>query len=185
MSEEKVKRLARLREILVRRLEELEAELAGLREMLSFLDELLKELSFRRPPMPGEEAAPPGPAEAEREGGENIIPLTTFEGELLANMFVGPDYVRIVPAEDKKFHASSRPFRYFIRQLKGMQDRDASLVARGQLSPDEVVVFNVVKEDDVVKEVVIKNVKPGDVSKLRSIARWAFRIMWEQMTGSG
>ncbi|OYT52516.1 hypothetical protein B6U66_01650, partial [Candidatus Bathyarchaeota archaeon ex4484_135] len=114
----------------------------------------------------------------------NVIPLTTVEGELLANMYVGPDYVRIVPAEDKKFHASSRPFRFFIRQLKGMQDRDASLVAAGKLSPDEVVSFNVVKEDDVVKEVVIKNVRPEEVRKLRSIARWTFRTMWEQMTGS-
>jgi len=187
MSEEKVRRLARLREILVRRVEELEAELSGLKEVLSFIDELLKELSFRRPPLPGEgEEIGPGPeaAEAPRPVEENVIPLTTVEGELLANMYVGPDYVRIVPAEDKKFHASSRPFRFFIRQLKGMQDRDASLVAAGKLSPDEVVSFNVVKEDDVVKEVVIKNVRPEEVRKLRSIARWTFRTMWEQMTGS-
>ena len=186
-----MRRLARLREILVRRVEELEAELSGLREVLSFVDELLKELSFRRPPLPGEgEEIGGGPeslaetAGATRSVEENVIPLTTVEGELLANMYVGPDYVRIVPAEDKKFHASSRPFRFFIRQLKGMQDRDANLVAAGKLSPDEVVSFNVVKEDDVVKEVVIKNVRPDEVRKLRSIARWTFRTMWDQMTGS-
>ncbi|HDJ25950.1 MAG TPA: hypothetical protein ENF34_01370 [Candidatus Bathyarchaeota archaeon] len=95
-------------------------------------------------------------------------------------MYVGPKYVRIVPAEDKVFQASSRPFRYFLRQLKGMQDRDASLVAEGKLSPDDVLSFNVIKEDDVVKEVLIKNVKPGDVKGLRSLARWTFRTMWEQ-----
>ena len=184
-----MRRLARLREILVRRVEELEAELSGLREVLSFVDELLKELSFRRPPLPGEgEEIGAGPvaeaAEATRPVEESVIPLTTVEGELLANMYVGPDYVRIVPAEDKKFHASSRPFRFFIRQLKGMQDRDANLVAAGKLSPDEVVSFNVVKEDDVVKEIIIKNVRPEEVRKLRSIARWTFRTMWDQMTGS-
>jgi len=185
MSEERVRRIARLREILARRVEELEAELSGLREILSFVDQLLKELSFRRPPMPGEEEGQ-APAEEveERPPGETVMPLTTIEGELLANMYVGPKHVRIVPAEDKKFHASSRPFRFFLKQLKGMQDRDANLVAAGRLRPDEVVSFSVVKEGDVVKEVIIKNVRPEDVKKLRSIARWTFRTMWEQMTGS-
>jgi len=186
MSEERVRRIARLREILARRVEELEAELSGLREILSFVDQLLKELSFRRPPMPGEEGgqAPVAEEVEERPPAETVVPLTTIEGELLANMYVGPGYVRIVPAEDKKFHASSRPFRFFLRQLKGMQDRDANLVAAGRLSPDEVVSFNVVKEGDIIREVVIKNVRPEDVKKLRSIARWTFRTMWEQMTGS-
>ncbi|RLI08756.1 hypothetical protein DRO32_01815 [Candidatus Bathyarchaeota archaeon] len=188
MSEEKVERLAHLREILVKRVEELEAELSGLREVLAFVDQLLKELSFKRLSLP--EEGPGAGREAGPEGGvapppgETVMPLTTVEGELLANMFVGRGYVRIVPADDKKFHASSRPFRFFLRQLKGMQDRDASLVAQGSLSPDEVVSFNVVKEGDVVKEILIKNVRPEDVKKLRSIARWAFRTMWDQMTGS-
>ena len=183
MAEEKVKRIARLRELLARRVEELEAELSGLKEVLAFVDELLKELSFRQLSLP-EEAEAEGRAQTPPPAvEEQVMPITTIEGELLANMYVGPGYVRIVPAEGKKFHASSRPFRYFLRQLKGMQDRDATLVAEGQLRPDEVVSFNVVKEDDVVKEVVIKNVRPEDVRKLRSIARWTFRTMWEQMTG--
>ena len=186
--------MARLRELIVRRIEQLEDELSGLREVLSFVDELLKELSFRRLSLPEEGATAPSPAPAGPETptgpaqpsgapGETAIPLTTVEGELLANMYVGPGYVRIVPAEDKKFHASSRPFRYFVRQLQGVQDRDASLVAEGRLSPDEVTTFNVITDGDVVKEVVIKNVKPGDVRKLKSVARWAFRTMWQQMTG--
>jgi len=191
MSEERVRKIARLREFIVKRIEELEEELSGLRELLKFVDELLKELSFRRLSLPEEagEAAPaPTEVAVEAPAGpaqeENVVPLTTVEGELLANMYIGPNYVRIVPAEDKEFHASSRPFRYFVRQLQGMQDRDASLVAEGRLSPDQVISFNVVKEDDVIREVVIKNVRPEDVRGLRSLARWAFRVMWEQMRPS-
>jgi len=188
MSEERVRRIARLRELIAKRIEELEAELSGLRELLGFVDELLKELSFRRLSLPGEisqggrptEVSGPPPSEV----GENVVPLTTVEGELLANMYVGPGQVRIVPAEDKKFHVSSRPFKYFLRQLQGVQDRDASLVAEGRLSPDEVTTFNVVADGDILREVVIKNVKPGDVRKLKSVARWAFRTMWQQMTGA-
>lgn len=191
MSEEKVRRLAKLREILAKRVEELEAELAGLKEVLAFVEELLKELSFKQLSLPEEEggaptpqpAAAPVPVSPPQE--ERVVPLTTVDGELLANMYVGPGYVRIVPAEDKKFHASSRPFRFFLRQLQGMQDKEASLVAEGKLSPDEVVAFHVTKEGDVVKEIVIKNVKPEDVRKLRSIARWTFRTLWEQMSGAG
>ncbi len=188
MSEERVRRLARLRELLVKRIKELEDELSGLREILSAVEELLKELSFRPLSLPEEEAEAPAPAlapPAPSAEAERVIPLTTVEGEVLAHMHAGPGYVRIVPAEGKRFHASSRPFRYFLRQLQGMQDREASLVAEGRMSPDEVVSFQVVKEGDVIKEVVIKNVKPEDVRKLRSIARWTFRTMWEQMTGSG
>ena len=187
MSEERVRRLARLRELLVRRIKELEDELSGLREILSAVDELLKELSFRPLSLPeeGAEAPSPAPTPAPPAEAERTIPLTTVEGEILAHMRVGPGYVRIVPAEGKRFHASSRPFRYFLRQLQGMQDREASLVAEGRMSPDEVVSFQVVKEGDVIKEVVIRNVKPEDVRKLRSIARWTLRTMWEQMTGSG
>ena len=186
---ERTRRIARLREIIVRRIEELEAELSGLREVLRFVDELLKELSFRELSLPegavGEGPPPQEPVlEEARPQEETVIPLTTVEGDLLANMYVSPGRVRIVPAEDKKFHASSRPFRYFLRQLKGVQDRDASLVAEGLLSPDEVTTFNVVTDGDVVKEVIIKNVKQKDVRKLKSIARWAFRTMWQEMTGS-
>lgn len=191
MSEEKVRKLARLREIIARRVEELEEELSGLKELLSFVEDLLKELSFRRLSLPGEgeeaggvggpELGAPGPSPAPSEAS---IPLTTFEGELLATMYVGPNYVRIVPAEGKSFQASSRPFRYFVRQLKGMQDRDASLVAEGKLSPDEVLSFNIVKEDDEIREIVIKNVRSEDIRGLRSLARWAFRTMWEQSSPS-
>ncbi|RLI39038.1 hypothetical protein DRO60_02340 [Candidatus Bathyarchaeota archaeon] len=187
MSEERVRRLARLRELLVKRIEELEDELSGLREILSAVEELLKELSFRHLSLPeeGAEAPAPAPTPAPSAEAERVIPLTTVEGEVLAHMHVGPGYARIVPAEGKRFHASSRPFRYFLRQLQGMQDREASMVAEGRMSPDEVVSFQVVKEGDVIKELVIRNVKPEDVRKLRSIARWTFRTMWEQMAGSG
>jgi len=186
---ERARRIARLRELIVRRIEELETELSGLREVLRFVDELLKELSFRELSLPGEAAeeevvpraiAPERPVPQE----ESAIPLTTTEGELLANMYVAAGRVRIVPAEDKKFHASSRPFKYLVRQLKGVQDRDASLVAEGLLSPDEVTTFNVVTDGDVIKEIIIKNVKPKDVRKLKSVARWAFRTMGQQMAGS-
>ena len=186
---ERARRIARLREIIVKRIEELEIELSGLREVLRFVDELLKELSFKELSLP-EEALGERPqaeetfVEEQRALEETVIPLTTVEGELLANMYVAPGRVRIVPAEDKNFHASSRPFQYLLRQLKGVQDRDASLVAEGRLSPDEVTSFNVITDGDIVREVVIKNVKPKDVRKLKSIARWAFRTMWQQMTGS-
>ena len=187
---ERARRIAKLREFIVRRIEELETELSGLREVLRFVDELLKELSFRELSLPEEAIGEgPRPQEVSREEArtleETVIPLTTVEGELLANMYVAPGRVRIVPAEDKRFHASSRPFQYFLRQLKGVQDRDASLVAEGVLSPDKVTTFNVVTDGDVIREVIIKNVKPKDVRKLKSIARWAFRTMWQQMTGLG
>ena len=187
---ERARRIAKLREFIVRRIEELETELSGLREVLRFVDELLKELSFRELSLPEEAIGEgPRPQEVSREEArtleETVIPLTTVEGELLANMYVAPERVRIVPAEDKRFHASSRPFQYFLRQLKGVQDRDASLVAEGVLSPDKVTTFNVVTDGDVIREVIIKNVKPKDVRKLKSIARWAFRTMWQQMTGLG
>ena len=186
---ERARRIAKLREFIVRRIEELETELSGLREVLRFVDELLKELSFKELSLPEEAIGGPRPQEVSREEArtleETVIPLTTIEGELLANMYVAPGRVRIVPAEDKRFHASSRPFQYFLRQLKGVQDRDASLVAEGVLSPDKVTTFNVVTDGDVIREVIIKNVKPKDVRKLKSIARWAFRTMWQQMTGLG
>jgi len=186
---ERARRIARLREIIVKRIEELEVELSGLREVLRFVDELLKELSFRELSLP-EEVGEGGPRpqeampEEQRPPEEKVVPLTTVEGVLLAKMYMAPGRVRIVPAEDKNFHASSRPFQYLLRQLKGVQDRDASLVAEGLLSPDEVTSFNVITDGDIVREVVIKNVKPKDVRKLKSIARWAFRTMWQQMTGS-
>lgn len=192
MSEEGlVKRAAELRTSLVKRIEELETELEELRTLLQVVEEFLKEKSFKRleaPAARAEAAEARAPTvEAQPSPPENIIPLTTVDGVLLANMHAGDDYVRVVPAEGMRFHVATPPFQSFLirRVLSKMQEREQEAAARGELPQDAILSYEVIQDEGgVIKAIEIRNVKPHQLRELKSTIRWTLRRMYEKTSGA-
>jgi di/tripeptidase len=62
-----------------------------------------------------------------------------------------------------------------------MQERDSELVRAGQLEPDLVFSYNIVREGDAINEIVIRNFDDDRLRELKSSIRWTFEKMYEKM----
>ncbi len=194
MSEEagKIKKIVAFKKKVEKKIEELESEFKEMQAMLEAVNTLLLEKGFKRAEIsktavaaevskPKEEAivkSSPLPVEH-----ENIVPLKTVAGEPLANLYLDDDFVRIVLAEDKDFNINTPPFTQFLieRVLAKMQEKDNELAGTGQLEPDKILSYNIVREGDTVREILIRNFSADRLRELKSSIRWTLEKMHEKM----
>jgi len=181
--EEKLRKIAEFRTFLENRVKELEVELEGLKATLEFANHILLERGFKKaeavkPPMVLPETAPPAVEF------EETVQLKTASGEFLANLYVGKDSMRVVLAEDKSFDVNTPPFMPFLveRVLAKMQERDRESVRTGEMTPDKMISYNIMREGDVIREIAIRNVGHERVRELKSSIRWTLEKMYEKMT---
>jgi len=191
--EEKIKRIAKFRAILEKRVKETETELEGLRALLEFADSVLLEEGFKRaeiprpsPPTAPEITQPPVPSPPARKG-ERITPIKMVTGELLANLYIQEDNLRVVPAEGRDFNVNIPPFLAFLveRVLEPMKEKDIEAVKEGEIPPDKMFSYNIVRDGEVIREITIKNITPDRSQSLKSAIRWTLEKMYEKMTQSG
>jgi len=183
--EEKLKRIAELRSILEKRISETETELEGLRVILEFVDATLLEKGFKRVDMRKPTLMKPVDTSPAIES-EEAVPLKTVAGDLLANLYVAEGSMRIVPAEDKMFDVNTPPFMPFLveRVLTKMQERDQEAARTGEITPDKILSYNIVRDGDVIREIAIKNAGSERLRELKSTVRWTLEKMYEK-TQSG
>jgi hypothetical protein len=192
-----MKRLVEFKKKLENRIEELSIDLKDSQAMLETINSILLEKGFKRlqvteestkaellPPMENVEENKPGPPSHQSVGNlENATPLQAMTGEVLANLYASEDSVRVVMAEDKDFNINIPPFTHFLieRVLLKMQERDSELARAGQLSPDRIFCYNIVREGDIIREIVIKNADPERLKELKSSIRWTLEKMYEKV----
>ena len=182
---EKIKKIAELRALLQKRVGDMETELEGLRILLGFIDDTLLNKGFRRAeivkPAPTPPKAVPPPPDIEHE---RSIPLKTVTGDLLANLYVGEDSMRVVLAEDKSFDVNTPPFTSFLveRVLAKMQEKDREAASTGEITPDNILSYNINRDGELIREVTIRNVRPERSRELKSAVRWTLEKMYEKMT---
>jgi hypothetical protein len=184
LEEERIRKIAELRETLEERVKSLEAELQGLRILLDFINELLIEKSFKKaeeiakpPSMPD---VKPQPVLAKKQ--LRTILLKTVTDELLATMYIEDDQIRIVPEPNLQFSDNTPPFTAFLidRIIGKMVERDRELVNQGKLLPDKAFSYNIEKDGDILKEILIRNLAPQRERELKSATRWTFEKMLEK-----
>jgi hypothetical protein len=191
---ERMRRLVEFKEKLEKRIGKLEAELKDLLGTLETVNSILLEKGFKRadtikePPLretalSTEEIAIEPEASAHEPGiSENVIPLKTATGELLAVLYLTENSLRALPAADKNFDINTPPFTHFLleRVLMKMQERDNELVRTGQLSPDRALSYSIVREGDLIREIFVKNVDSERARELKSSIRWTLEKMHEK-----
>lgn len=191
---EKIKKLVAFKKKLQKRVSELESELKELQTMLETVDSILLEKGFKRakivktpamtetlPPKEEAEAKPPYPAPTAEY--ESVVPLKTLTGELLANLHLSENSLRVALAEDKNFNSNTPPFTQFLveRVLAKMKEKDNELTRVGQLTPDKVFSYNIVQDGDIIREIAINNVDANRLRELKSSIRWTLEKMYEKM----
>jgi hypothetical protein len=193
---EKMRALVTFKKKLEERIDNLDSETKETQAMLDVVNSILLEKGFKRGDIKKvtaipEEAAPPtkvsvvvedkpAPHAAETE---NVIPLKTVNDESLAIIYVENQTLHVLPDETKNFSVNTPPFNNFLveRVLAKMQEKDNELVRMGQLAPDKMFAYNIVREGDSLREIVIKNVDEERLRELKSSIRWTLDKMYEKM----
>jgi hypothetical protein len=179
--EEDARRLADLRKTLQERIGALENELDDLRTLLALLDKRLAQVSFKKARItePSEE-----PPRVEFEY-ERVVPLKTATGILLAEMQIGHEDLRVIPANEVKLSRDVPPFESFMvkRIFEEMIKKDEDDEKKDKLSPDTRFSYEVREsEDGTIEEIRIKNYRTDRrLRELRTSLRWTLEKMYEKV----
>lgn len=182
---EQIKKVAKLRAVLEKRVEAMEAELDELKTLLSLIDTTLIKDGFKRaeiskpvqPPQKQENRQPP--VVPQKRG----VPLKTVTGDLLAEIYTEKDLMQIVLAEDKNFDITTPPFTSFFveRVLAKMQEKDKEDASKGKLAPENTLSFSIKQDGNIIREITINNLRRERSRELKSSIRWTLEKMYERM----
>ena len=197
--EQKMRKMAELRAMLEKRVNELQTELDQLKSMLEFVNSTLLEKGFRKPeiklpppqpsitpettvpskqaPKPLEDARPPIMEHVQ------AIPIKTVTGDLLAELYADDENMRVVLAKDKQFTADTPPFTAFLvqRVLAKMQEKDSESASQGEIPREGILSYEIKKDGDTIRELNITNIGSDRVRELKSSIRWTLEKMYEKM----
>ena len=185
---EKIKKIAKLRATLEKRVEAMEAELDEMKTLLSLLDTTLVKESFKRAeiskpaqaPQKQETPPPPPPPAVPQKRG---VPLRTVTGDLLAELYTEKESMQIVLAEDKNFDINTPPFTSFFveRVLAKMEEKDKEDAKEGKLAPENILKFSMKQDGNIIREITIHNLRRERSRELKSSIRWTLEKMYERM----
>jgi hypothetical protein len=197
---EKMKSLIAFKKRLEEQLEKLTAETIEVEAALDTVNSILLDKGFKRgdmkevpePPVPKEVVLPkqepeaPKPAVQHMPEPESVIPLKTMTDEPLALIYFDKQAMHVLPDESKNFSVNTPPFGNFLveRVFAKMQEKDNELVRMGQLTADKMFSYNIVREGDLIREIIIRNVDEERLKELKSSIRWTFEKMYEKIKSS-
>jgi hypothetical protein len=195
--QEKMKSLIAFKKRMEEQLEKLTAESKEVQAALDTVNTILLEKGFRHgdtkeapeAPVPKEVILPkqepeaPKPPVQHMPEPESVIPLKTMTDEPLALIIFDKQGMHVMPDESKKFSVNTPPFSNFLVEkiFAKMQEKDSELVRTKQLTADKMFSYNIVREGDLIKEIIIRNVDDERLKELKSSIRWTFEKMYEKM----
>jgi len=184
---EQLRKVLEMKRKLEEKLEATEEQLKELRFLIELLDTMLVEKSFKKMEIPAKTEVPPKEKETLPPAIEYkvSIPLKTVSGELLANLYLDEETMHVVIPPETKLNINTPPFKVFLieRVLTKMQEKDREAVKNGQLPPEKILSFSIVREGDLIRELIIRNVSSERVSELKSSIRWTLEKMYEKTIG--
>lgn len=207
---EKMKAMIAFKKRLEDQLEKLNAEAKEIQATLDAVNGILLTTGFKRgdikdasapttPPPAMKEVVLPKPAEPAKPQApaptapaappveqETVIPLKAMNEEPLALMYFEKQQIHVMPDESKKFSVNTPPFGNFLveKVFAKMQEKDKELVRLGQLTPDKMFSYNIVRDGELIREIIIKNVDEERLKELKSSIRWTLEKMYEKMKGA-
>jgi len=132
--------LEELKEFLKEKIKELKRELEFYEFMLSIIEG--GKLPGFREPRPG----------------ERIIEIKSSTGDLIAYMYVGKGYVRIIPLADISIND---PYvkGFLLRVLDETKVKEAEAARRGEIPENKILDYDVKAEDGILREIIVRNIK--------------------------
>lgn len=187
-AEDEIKRAAETKEWLESRLTDLEAEIAKLKDALSVVDSFLRGGSFQTAAeiVPRQTSGKPLPhvGRVVASEADEVRPLRSKGGSLLANAYITTRTVTIIPASEISLSRLTPPFNSFFvnRILEGMKSQDEEEVRNGTKSGGGTIDFQIDEDDNSnIVKITVENY--GENSRLDEIintSTWTFSRMLEK-----
>ena len=207
---EKMKTLIAFKKRLEKQLEALNVETKETQSALDIINTILIEKGFKRgdlkeiplPELPKEVALPRQEQNYEvsidtrttptlletvtAHDRENVIPLKTMNDESLALICFNKEVMHVLPDESKHFSVNTPPFQKFLveKVLAKMKEKDVELVRNNQLDANNAFTYEIIKEENLIREIVIHNVDDERLKELKSSIRWTLEKMHEKVNNS-
>ncbi|UCH31926.1 MAG: hypothetical protein JSV05_00545 [Candidatus Bathyarchaeota archaeon] len=178
-SAEKIKRLAEFKAILEKKIQAETLNLEGLKTLLEFVDSMLLERGFQRAKFSKVRNKKERAASTTSRA---VFPLKSLSGELLANLHVSQNSMKITPAKDKMFNVKTPPFQQFLieRVLSKMQEKDSKASQKGEMEADKTLSYELSLEGDILQEIIVKNITAERLRELKSSVHWTLEKMYEK-----
>jgi len=177
------RKLAEFRTRLKRRIMEAEADLESLRILLEFIDKTLLEKGFKKAEILRQKPKKTRTrAVSPQIDASMMTPLKTSAGEILANLAISESTMRVIVADDKTLNTQTPPFKQFLieRVLEKMKEKDSEAVSRGEIPPGKTFSYELILEDDNIREIKVRNCTLERVRELKSSIRWTLEKMYEK-----
>jgi len=189
---EKIKMLIEFKKRVEKKVGDLESELKELQTTLEAVNTILLDKGFKRAEISKTSPVPDVPLPIEDKTQpfsevKEIISLRAVSGELLATLYADDNSLHVLVAEDKNFSVNTPPFNQFLveRVLAKMQEKDSELTKNGQLAPEQMFSYEILRDGDNIKEIFVRNLDAERLKELKSSIRWTLEKMYEKIRNPG
>ncbi len=180
---EKLKKLAELKTLLETKIQRTETDLTDLKVLLDFINETLLEKGFKKVKI-AESMLTAEQNTAPASEIDDIVPLKTSGGDIIAHLLVREDSMHVTIPSDKTFSIETPPFQQFLveRVLNKMQEKDQEEARRGKLASDRVFTYQLELDNEEIRGIKMRNLTPERSRELKSSIRWTLEKMYEKDT---
>jgi len=191
-SETDIRKLLKMRADLEDRVEQLQTEIADLKVAMVEMDKAIIQQGFHQPSPAFQAMKPPETKHEEYKPQETktLEPITdgssiqAKDGTILGKVQLTDDTIIFTPREELNFTTSTPPFQSFLldRVLTNMKTTDESRATTGEITPEQVLSFNIEADGETIKVLTIHNY--GGERRLREIQsslRWSLDKMYDKM----
>jgi hypothetical protein len=191
-SESDIRRLLKMRADLEDRVEKLQTEIADLNTAMAEIDKMIVTQGFRQPSSAFKAMKPAetNPDEYQPQETKTPEPITdgssiqSKDGTILGKVQLTDDTIIFTPRDGLNFTISTPPFQSFLldRVLANMKTTDEARATNGEITPEQVLSFNVATDGETIKVLIIHHY--GGERRLREIQsslRWSLDKMYDKM----
>ncbi len=190
-SEQDIRKLLKIRADLEERAERLQVEIDDLNVAMAEIDKAIVGQGFRQPsafqPMKAPEVKAEAPKPQEIKAIEVVTDGSSIQakdGTVLGKVQLTDDTIQFTPREGLTFTITTPPFQSFLldRVLANMKTTDEARAATGEITPEQVLSYNVDVNGEAIKGLMVRNY--GGERRLREIQsslRWSLDKMYDKM----
>lgn len=183
-TEDETRKLLKIREELVSRVERLQREIEDLRRAVTEIDGLIVRQGFRKPIPTKTRTVTEDVDGASGDEEEDIHSVKSKSGMTLGTLQVKDEELVFEPVSGLVFSTSIPPFTSFLveRVFDNMRSTDEERATQGEIAPREVLSYVVEAEQGRIRKIVVRNY--GGERRLREIQsslRWTFDKMYDKL----
>lgn len=72
------------------------------------------------------------------------------------------------------------PLFQILKVLAKMQEKDREAAESGEITPEKILSYNISRDGDEIRKIIIRNVSAERYRELKSTIRWTLEKMYEK-----